>query len=104
MSITDQIDPHYSRALDEIFRLRREAAAAAYTICLVLDTAPKGSISVVRTAALQAEADRLKACAQGDSLGAQRERDVLYADYQEYMDDAGAAHHLTRAQWEAEAR
>lgn len=98
------IDPNYSRALDEIFRLRREAAASAYFIALTLDTAPKGAFGKTRQTVLQQEADHLKALARGESRAVEEEREARYTDYTEYMEDAGAEHSLTRAEWEAEAR
>lgn len=101
---SEGIDPHYSSALDEIFRLRREAAASAYFILLTLDKAPKGALGKTRQTVLQQEADRLRALARGESRQVGEEREATYADYQEFMGDAGAEYHLTRAQWEAEAQ
>ena len=101
---SEGIDPHYSNALDEIFRLRREAAASAYFILLTLDNAPKGAFGKTRQTVLQQEADNLRGLARGESRAVEAEREATYADYVEFMNDAGAVHHLTRAQWEAEVR
>jgi hypothetical protein len=98
------IDPNYSKALDEIFRMRREAAASAYFVLLVLDQTPKGSLTALRRTILQDEADRLRGLARGEARSVEAEREATYADYTEFMSDAGAPHALTRAQWEAEAR
>jgi hypothetical protein len=90
--------PHYSRALDEIYRLRRALAyeAAVTAAHLDLKSFPKS-----RRKAAEGQVRRMRAAARGNGREAY-DASPLWA-LKSALLDAGADPGLTRQQWEAAA-
>jgi hypothetical protein len=88
--------PHYSAALDEIYRLRRALAyEAGVTLAhLHLKTFPKSRLPIARK-----QAERMRRSACGHSLDAYSE--VQGRSLSGALEAAGAESGLTRAQWES---
>lgn len=93
---SDKIDPYYSQALDEIYRLR---AAAAYEAAVIANTLlAYASLPVGVRRYLEGQYLRLTAAARGDTGTAYA--DVSSARKKEVLRAAGAPQCLTRGQWE----
>lgn len=91
------IDPAYSAALDEIYRLRAALAYEARTIeaHLLLATFPKS-----RRPHAEQQITRMRAAVVGDTGTAYQHVDTYQR--QQLLRDAGGTGGLTRGQWEAE--
>lgn len=93
----DDMLPHYSAALDEIFRMRKAAAYEARTLAGIL--VYKSLPAAVRLR-LERQHARLVAVARGEVLEAYEQEGVTNAGWQEVMRRSGMPMTLTRWQWE----
>lgn len=90
------MDPHYSRALDEIYRLRVALANEANHVenMLTLATFPRGQRIIARAAV-----ERMRRAARGETAQAYQE---IMPFRQPLLRSAGAPETLTRGAWEEE--
>lgn len=91
----DDMLAHYSRALDEIFRLRQAAAFEAQTIYIALTYR---SVPGKARDALEQARGRLTSSARGQNIYGHLSAEALDMA----LRGVGAPTTLTRAQWEAE--
>ncbi len=93
----DEMLAHYSRALDEIYKLRRALAYEARVTTGLLNyaTLPKGAREHV-----ESMGERLRTAARGE---VDRAYEMRSGEGQRLLADAGALPTLTRGQWERRA-
>lgn len=93
--MSDEMLNHYSRALDEIHRLR---AALAYEARVTEAHLNYATFPKTRRDHAAAQVERMRAAARGEA--ASTYADVSSLSLQHTMREAGASASLTRSEWE----
>lgn len=88
------IDPHYSRALDEIYRLRAALAREAQVVETCLDFA---TLPVTVRKFMEKQVPRMRAAARGEQ---EAYADMNITRTKAALASAGASETLTRVAWE----